>query len=240
MITGILTWTNETGRTSYPLQPNQAVTNDVIVDARFVQFDGFIPVLQSILVGASTLTLTIQFDLLTLQVVYEQSSFTAGTKHLTIYDNENSYNKRYLGRIVFGDGVNDLWNNRVSQLLTIGVPFTPNVVRSVPSGCGLFTLGGRFGALEFAGDPDVNAVFFTTSPDDNWVAFNAVGNFMLPGSPPSPALKLLNLVAPIDNNITIGTNDIIKVTPTGATTLAISLIGNTSNTVDSIVSTLAS
>jgi hypothetical protein len=240
MVTGILSYQNELGRTHYPLQPNTSVINNLIVDATLIQFDGFVPVLQSILVSATDLTITIQFDLLTLSFTYLQSSYTAGVRHVSIYDNLNSYNKRYLGRIVFGDGVVDLWNNKVSQLLTFGVPFIPSVVRSVPSTAGLFSLQGRFGTIELLGDPSMDSMFFTTNPSDNWIAFNGVGHFKLPDAPPSPALKLLNLVAPVDNNIFLGSNDIIKVSTQGGGGLSISLVGNTSVAADSIATTMSS
>ncbi len=238
MVTGVLTWHNENGRSDYPLTANDAVIKNILVDACFVQFDNFIPVLNTILVSSTSLQITLTLDLLTLTVDYLKSSYTAGIRHINLYDNANNYNKRYLGRLVFGAGANDLWNNSSNQLFTFNVPFVSTTVRSIPSTDAVYSLNGRFGDIVFSRTDSDTAIFYNANPTASWITFNAVENNQLPEGT-APVLKLLNLVAPINNNVFIGYNDIIQLASTGAGTLNISVVSPDFTPTPSI-STLAS
>jgi hypothetical protein len=62
MSAGILAWQNENGLQHYPLVKD-TIVKDFIVDASFIQFDNFIPILHSIEVKANKILVTILFDL---------------------------------------------------------------------------------------------------------------------------------------------------------------------------------
>ena len=234
---GILNWQNENARTGYPLVNNELVRNNLIVDAAFIQFDGFVPTLQTIQVSATTLIVTVLFDIGSVSVNLNSSDFATGIRHISFYDNANNYNKRYLGRIVFGNGVYDLWSQSVSQILTFNVQFEASIVRSIPSASGVFSIGGFFGDLEFNGND--TSIFFNTHQSPNWITFNAVENHKLPSVAPL-VFKQINLVPPTNNNIYIGDNDVINITNAFDGSVLVSLVGNNSPPNTSIISSLAS
>ena len=56
-----LNWQNENSLSNFPLS-SYIEFRDFLVDARFVQFDNFTPVLNTITVDETSVTLTITFD----------------------------------------------------------------------------------------------------------------------------------------------------------------------------------
>ena len=56
-----LSWQNENALSSYPFSEDIDV-QDFIVDAKFVQFDNFLPILNYVLVERDRLNLTMTFD----------------------------------------------------------------------------------------------------------------------------------------------------------------------------------
>lgn len=229
MSIGILSWQNEHGLANYPFGAPHDV-RDLIVDAALVQFDGFLPILQTILVSSTDITLTIKFDLVTKSFTYLKSSFDSGVRHLSMYDGD-----RFLGRLVFGNGIQILWANYVSQLLSWNLEFLACVVRGIPSTDAVYAIDNKYGALIFTKTTDDKSVFYNVNTTLNSITFNAVLNNSITGT--STALKKLNLISPLNNNIFLASNDVIKVSPATAG-LNINLVGN-GLSASNIVPTLA-
>ncbi len=216
---GILEWTNEHSNGSYPLtQPINP--QDFIVDASFLQFDGFIPVLKSLSVRQGKATLVVLTDAGDISVVVDRpsSSFFPGTFV------ELRSATRYLGRLVFGQGLPALFSIYLDTTLRLNIPFVPSVVRGVPSNSGVYALAGYTGdvVVNTGESAEVRSLFFSTS--GNQVTWNAgwLGNQVT-----QQALKTLNGVTPINNAVFIEDSDLIKVEPQSGG-VSLSVIGSLS------------
>jgi hypothetical protein len=239
MIAGITPWQNDNGRSNYPLENNTAVIDNLIVDASFVQFDGYVPTLQSILVSSTDFTVYLLTDAGVIGTTFLLSDYQSGLRHMSVYDNANGYNKRYLGRLVFGDGANNLWNMSVANLFIFNVGFLTSTVRTIPSTSAIYSINGKFGAIEFGRTTSDTAIFYNVDPAEKWIAFNAVENHKLPASS-TPVLKLLNLMPPVNNNVFLGSNDVINIVNGAEGSVNIAVAGNNVTPNSSVITSLAS
>lgn len=195
---GILGWLNENGLSYYPMSKD-LIVSDLIIDANFVQFDGFIPILETIEVKPNKIILHIQIDT-GLVLVEILDSYTKGTG-VKIYQDT-----RYIGIVVVGTGYDTLKRLAINKVLTVNVPFLDIVVRSIPLAAGVFSIEGLTGALTFTKDDTIH--FAKTGNTIEWSAVALA-------TPPSSVvpLKSINLIAPEANNINIYDSDLIKITP---------------------------
>lgn len=204
---GILEWTNEHSVTNYPLS-KPLTPLDFIVDASFVQFDGFIPVLKTVTVRRTQLILVILTDAGEVQVVVNKpSSITFPGTAVVVRGGG-----RYLGVLTFGQGLVDIFVRYLDAVLKPNIPFVPSVVRGVNSKGGVYSLAGYSGDVEVTTGPTPKerALFFEQA--GNQVTWNAGWPGTLVDRVP---LKSLNKVLPIGNNVFIEDSDLIKITPTG-------------------------
>jgi len=230
---GVLQWTNENGLANYPLTAGIG-TQDFIVDASFTQFDGFVPVLVSILPTSVDIQLTFTFDFGSAEVKYTKAAFDAGINFIRIYS--DLVNSRYIGTITFGPGTDVFWQTKIGSLQTLNVPFIAGTVKSIPSSLGLFSLGGLFGPVTVSRPTTLGAeddtIFFNTLA--NVTTFNAVLHHAFLTTPPAKALKLLNEVGPLQevvngynystNAVTISNNDTVKFNTSSSGSLNVDLI----------------
>jgi hypothetical protein len=229
-----LNWQNENSLTGYPLN-TEIDPQDFIVDARFLQFDNFIPVLNYAQVNSSNIIFTITFDkeqVTTQPFLKSVYNMGASYRSLQIY---NSAQDRYLGNIVIGSGALTLWNTSVGRKITFNSPFAAQTVRSIPSTDAVYTLDTNYGNVTLGRTSDDKTIFYNAT--HNGVLFNAVTNnsiddFTING------LRKINLVSPVNNNITLAANDVIRVEAVNGASLKISL--NTNPTSTAVVPTLAS
>lgn len=207
----VLAWDNENTLSPYPLTKSFGY-DSLLIDANFVQFDSFIPVLKSIQLTDDSITLIINFDFVTKKLVYTISELVTPGATKTI-----KHNDRYLGTLVFGTGIGKFINSNGNQtLLTVNIPFLAHTVRSIPSKAGVFTLDDKYGNLTFLSD---NYISYDVT--DNDVTFNAVA---YPALSNEPYLKTLNSVGPTNNSVFIKNTDIIKVAG-DSSTVTVSLVG---------------
>ena len=206
---GILEWTNENSNSSYPLSQPFPL-QDFIVDATFVQFDGFVPVLKMITIeqGQATIVLTTDAGDVPVVVSCPPVSYFPG------YAVEFRSGERYLGQLVFGQGLVTLFTMYLNTVLKPNIPFVPSVVRGVSSHSGVYAIAGYVGNVNvYTGpSPQNRTIFFGIA--GNQVTWNAgwLGNQIQ-----QVPLKTLNGVLPVEgtNALFIEDSDLIKVTPQG-------------------------
>lgn len=213
-----LDWENQNAVSAYPFTQD-APFNNVVVDASFQQFDNFIPTFNYILVSSTFITVNVTYDTGTNNFVLQQSDYASGINFIRLFDGT-----RYIGRITFQDGVNSLWNTYVGQKIVFNLSFVATTVKSISSACGVFSISKLHGNVSFTKGSSDNNIFFNSG--SNFITFNAVGNNQLPSSPTIKALKLLNLMAPINNNVFISSSDVIQINGDGIGSLNISLVGS--------------
>lgn len=219
--TGILSWQNETGLINYPLIGQVGVSN-FIVDANFIQFDNYIPTLNTVVVTSADIKLTITFDLEVVTITVLNLGFVDG--HVEkIYGTSG----RYLGKIIFGTGAFTLWNNFNNQTITVNVPFVSTVVQSIPTTAGVYSIDGVIGDVVIGLDTNM-----FVGQTGQLLVLNSVG---LPTTGSSPALKTINGVAPINNNIYIEDSDLIKIGTTSNTVVNFSTVVSDLTTVSNIL-----
>ncbi len=208
----VLSWTNETALTPYPLVKSFGY-DGLFIDANFIQFDGFVPVLNTIKVADDNIEITITFDSGPQVLVYTISSVSVIGTTKYVYDGD-----RYLGTLVFGNGVGRFLNNKGNQVtLAINIPFLSHTTKSISSTAGVYSIDGKYGNLQFTSDENINY-----EVDAGDITFNAIA---LPAVVNTNYLKTLNSVGPLDNSVFIKNTDIVKVT--GSTpTVTISLVGS--------------
>jgi hypothetical protein len=259
----VLPWQNENSLTSYPLV-YPLDYDGFIVDASFIQFDYFVPILNSIFVGPDYMEVTITFDSGEVTQTYSESAYRAGIREIRFMERED----RYLGCITVGERTDFLWENFRGQRLVKNIPFLPTVVRSIPSKDAVYALDDIYGdvvfgietaestsfsnpnsfsyqnnfipGMSFENNAGGETIFYNFNTINNALVFNAVANHALPlEDAPVWALKRINLVPPVDNNLYLASNDLIKFSSVNNQKLQISLAGQ-SATGASIVPTLAS
>ena len=208
---GILEWTNEHSLSGYPLTRSFA-PNDFIVDASFVQFDGFVPVLKTLLVSQTKIVLTITTDAGDVAVPVSKpiSSYFPGQTVAVVAGD------RQLGYLVFGQGLPAIFSLHLDTLLKLNIPFSPGVVRGVSSRAGVFSITGYDQSVNIrTGDSATSrSIFFDLA--GNLVTWNAG---WLDSKDERTPLKTLNGMTPVNNAVFIQDSDIIKVTPQGDTVL---------------------
>lgn len=223
-----LSWQNENALANYPFAELQEI-QDLLVDARFVQFDGFIPILKQIRVDHDTITLSITFDYgEKTNIVLHKSTYMQGDayRNVRMYSEDKS---RYLGVLVFGLGAGTLWNDYVGRKLTYSSSFLPETVRSIPSKDAVYKLDDNYGDLELGRTDNDSTVFYNTSLELNAITLNAVGGHGVQAGQVKEGLRKINLVPPLHNNINLASNDVIKIRSLNGTSLTIDLVAGSSS-----------
>ena len=231
-------WRNENSLSGYPLvieTPYPAL----LVDAKFVQFDNFIPILSTVLVDAAKITLSIIFDYgkhTSIELTAAAYASGEASRHVRIYQPDTG---RYLGSLTFGTGAGDLWNSALGSLLTLNVLFSAETVLSIPKQDAVYTFDSNYGAVVLGRGENDTTIFYNTArvAGFNSITFNAVGGHSVNTNTiknvPSPGpqgLRKINLVSPVANNINLVSNDVVKVTPLNAASLSVGLAAGTPTT----------
>lgn len=219
--TGVLQWLNEHAKTDYPLENSIGYT-DFIVDASFVQFDNYIPVLKSIVGTITDLTLSIQFDKEKLDIVLAKESFVANNGiRITGTDT------RYLGTIVFGPGTLDVFTELVGLTKKYNQPFAATTVTSINSNAGVYTIEDVWGdvTISTGESQTTQEIFFQLS--GNTVVWNAVGLPEIPTVDFVP-LRSINGVHATNHAVFFQDTSIIHVEP-GSFAITFSLVGDSNN-----------
>lgn len=207
---GVLEWTNENGLSGYPLV-EPFVLPDFIVDASFTQFDGFIPIFKSVVVGVASLAIVLTTDVGDISAVIPKPlpSYFPGAFSVAVVAGN-----RQLGFLTFGQGLAAIFVDYANITLTPGISFHSSVVRGVNSSAGVYLIEGYTG--------DVNIFTGITKPEQS-LFFDIAGNTVtwnagsLPVASAAVPLKTLNGITPLSNAIFIEDSDIIKVTPVNDT-----------------------
>jgi hypothetical protein len=221
-----LSWQNENALSSYPFDKDLE-PQDFIVDASFIQFDNFVPVLNYCYVADEQIDLSFTFDFGTLETVsFLRDQYDSGAfyRHLRIHQ---PLNNRYLGTVVFGIGANTLWEQSKGQRLVFNQKFSSTTVKSIPYKDAVYLFDSIYGNVSLGRTSEDRAIFYNASEELNAITFNAVGGHSVTEdieNGASEGLKQINLVKPLHNNINLASNDIIKITPTNAVSLEISLV----------------
>lgn len=210
MTNGILPWLNENAKGPYPLSGDIGV-RDLIVDASFIQYNNFIPVLKKLVVDSVGITFTIQFDKEIITFVKLAEGSDVGDS-IRLYGSEG----RYLGVVVFGAGVASSVINKAGLVVSTGIPFEACTVLSISKNSGVHSIESLFGDLSVL---STTSVFFGIDTDidtgDPIVDFNAVSTPDAPDALVIP-LKTLNGVGPVLNNINLLDSEVIKITPSSS------------------------
>jgi hypothetical protein len=222
-----LGWQNENALSSYPFTFD-IFQQDLLVDARFVQFDDFLPILNSVVVNPDNLIFEISFDfgvktgITLLKKVYALGS---AYRSVRIYTPDGS---RYLGVITAGIGAEVLWDNYVGRKFAPTASFCTDTVRSVPSKDAVYLFDSNYGDIELSRTAGDKTIFYNVSSDLNSITFNAVTGHSVDGLQPQ-GLRRINLVPAFNNNINLASNDIIKFTALNNNSLDVSLVSGTSS-----------
>jgi hypothetical protein len=230
-----LSWHNEHALTSFPFQtPNEF--ESLFVDAAFVQFDNFIPRLKNIKFSDDYLRLIILFDS---GEITGQLSKNSPNPHLRFYENAS----RFLGVVTFGSGLLDFWEKYLGQEIKIDLSFNAHLVRSIPLKDAVYTLDGLYGVIKFDSLDDSSTaitmpggnintvstgktVFYNLDALNENITFNAVKNHHIYSSSKTiKPLKKINLVKPVDNNIYLSSNDVVKFNSLNNKRLEVSVAG---------------
>lgn len=235
-----LNWQNENGLSSYPFDSDLEV-QDFIVDARFVQFDNFIPKLNYIYIDLAKIDISITFDYGEANLTFLKSQYIQGDayRNIRIYQPSNN---RYLGSIVFGLGAETLWQQYSGQKIIHDVYFSADTVRSIPSKDAVYLFDSSYGNISLGRTAADTTIFYNTSEELNAITFNAVSGHSVDESSESGnsrGLKQINLVKPLHNNINLASNDVIKITPINTSSLQISLVAGSKASTFSIPSLIA-
>jgi len=221
----VIEWENEHALSAYPFTVD-APLNNVIVDASFQQFANFVPLINYIEVSSTFLTINLTYDTGTSNFVLQQADYLAGLNYIRL-----TVGTRYIGRITFADGVNTLWNNYVGEKVIYNLLFVASTVRSINEQAGVFYLNNLFGNIVLSSSSTDETVFFNTNNDiyKNFITFNAVGNHKFPLTTSFQALKKINLMSPVNNNIFIASSDVIQISGDGIGSLNVTLVGSQPN-----------
>jgi hypothetical protein len=206
----VLSWNNESGLSPYPLVKSFGY-DDLIIDANFIQFDNYVPILQTIIASDDIFQFTIKFDNLIKTIIVNKLDLL-GTPH-TVLIKEST---RYLGKIVLGTNAANLYDELANRTLTLNIAFLSFLVKSIPSTAGVYKLQSNFGELAITSDD-----YIWYNQTNNNVEFNAVAYDQHTND---TYLKSVNSVLPIDNSLYIQDSETIKITP-GNSTFTVSLRG---------------
>jgi hypothetical protein len=210
----ILTWNSETSVSPYPLEKSIGVDN-LIIDANFVQFDDFVPILKNVSVSNDTFLITIQFDQVLKTISIEKSLLTGAAYTVVIRDGV-----RYLGKLVLGPEAANIYQDLVNKTLVQNVRFLSIVVRSIPSNAGVYSIAKLFGDLEFVATDNVSYAV-----DGQDVTIDAIS---IPAEI-SSYLKTINSIGPVNNNIALKDSETVKISIGSSSTVVFSLVGNSAS-----------
>lgn len=201
---GITEWRDERKFDSYPLaQPYPF--QGLILDAKFVQFDGYVPVLTKISLAEGNVTLTIKYD--TNEVLIEVNYITGGGT-ANIYDVTEGW--RYIGTIVCdSDECVRLLTALPSQQLSLNIPFHPSTVHSIPSNTGVYSIAKATGdPLQLVSIDDL--ISFSVDQSQNKLSLHAN---CPPGETTSTIhpIRTINGVPPVNNSVQISPSEVIKI-----------------------------
>lgn len=238
--TTVLSWQNENTLRNHPFTQFVDLAG-FIVDASFVQFDGFKPVLNYVQVANSSMELSVQFDYGEHLVTVEKSSLESSSSFpLRMHATDRAGdNVRYLGCIVFGASARDVFERFVGQKLILAATFCTSLTRSIPSKDAVYSFDSMFGDVSLSRTVSDHCLFYNINSSYNSLTYNAVSNHRYDPSRRVTALKQLNLVKPVNNNIFIASNDVVKVEPVGGAAINISLVTSTAPGQSLLPTTLA-
>ena len=143
---GITEWQNN--QTDYPLK-SAGKLSGIFCDASFVQFDGFIPILNSVSIVSDKL-----------QMVFTMDDGTQTFEPL-IADISQGYkyrlrsNNRYYGVVVFGRSIDSIISGVYGASITAGYRFESCTVRSIDSTNGVYSLQGNYGDVSITFDKNI-------------------------------------------------------------------------------------
>lgn len=214
---GTLPWLNENSLTTYPLTSSFGY-NGFLVDASFVQFDNFIPVLSEFSVDDNQIVISVAVDTGTIVSYVAISDLAIQGYTQKLYDNT-----RYVGSLVFGITAYSLvTGNMANQTFkNLNIPFLSNTVKSIPTDGGVYNIQGKFGALTLTNTD--NTFFYSVTGQDL-----VIGAIAYPELKDENILKSINSVLPQSNNLYLLDNQVIKYKSTGSSELEIGLVGSSS------------
>jgi len=223
----VLNWQNENTLTHYPFSEELAHAG-VIVDANFIQFDSFIPVLNYITVDSDRLTFAITLDfgqLTNAQILKSVYLADDATKVVNLY---NADSTRFVGSLSIGIGALELWKNYTGQKLTYNKAFDPSVVKSIPSKDAVYTLDGLYGDVVLSRTTADSTVFYNcvNNAQERYMVFNAVAGHQIDPIQRN-GLRKINLVRPLNNNINLAANDVLKFNSINNAALSVALVSGT-------------
>lgn len=213
----ILEWGNEHSLSGYPLMEKWEIL-DLLLDARFIQFDDFVPVWKSLSVTQTSAVFTVSsyFGDATCEI----PKTTATDVDASLFSSSGIY----IGRLVFGPGLAGLFRDYANYSSKLNLQFCPSTVLSIPTKAGVYSIAGQYGNVKInSGSATVDqTVFFDVNTPANQVTWNAA---YLPLEQLAPALKTLNQKAPVNNNLIIQDSELLKLKPIGSG-LEVALIGS--------------
>lgn len=220
-----LNWQNESELGDYPFVSG-VEPKGLIVDAAFIQFDNFLPTLVSITIDTERIIVTLTCDQETVEASMYKEVFMLGLgyRNVRVYSKDSS---RYLGTLAFGEETSNIWTTYLGRVFSYSTPFLQSVVKSIPLNDAVYKLDDSYGDVLLSRTVDDSSIFFNASSntDYNSVTFNAVQGHAVPStSSRVTALKQINLVRPIKNNINLLSNDVIKFSPLNGASLSIDLV----------------
>lgn len=194
----ITEWPNEHRADDYPLTAPFKIQS-LFVDAHFIGFDNALPILRSIVVGTSSLTINLRYVTdMAIDVVYDEL-ITGDVYVIPVTD---------IGRLILSvAGVYELETQYMGQTLTANIEFSPLTVDSLDSESGVYGINSKTGAITF--DATIQATTENPRPL-SVLCFDAVSGqintalvsaIYTPSAP--PFLKTINGMRGKDNNYTI-------------------------------------
>lgn len=235
-VIGIKDWRNEHAGTGYPLLGLLPV-KDFIVDASFIQLDGFIPILVSVSITGNNITLVIRLSGINQEVLIPHADYTDGLSNRIFNSSDNTY----IGTLVYGAGVNELFNNFVGETWRVNLSFAASTVIPLSSKNGVYSINNKYGDLNIATGIALSPTMVVNKEkneyartiyhkiDGNIIQWSAVA---VPDVFRTPKLKTINNHAPLNNDIDIREMGVINILPV-AGGLDLSVI-NSNNIVSSI------
>ena len=224
----VLNWQNENSLSNFPLV-SYIEFRDFLVDASFVQFDNFIPVLNTVTVNENSVTLTITFDYgINDSITLSRQTFieNANNSNIRLYTPAND---RYIGVLSFGPGTLDLFKTHVGRTLALDMSFSPDTVKSIPLQDAVYTLDGLYGNLSLGRSDTDDSIFYNVAGTKKTIVLNAVKYHEITDTSKKQGLRKINLVPPLDNNINLSANEVLRVTPNSSKSLTISLLSGSPN-----------
>ena len=212
---GILEWTNENSLSAYPLT-KRIEPADFIVDASFLQFDGFTPVLKTVTVTSSKLTILLLTDAGEVSVSVNRPTSSYFPGYAVAVDSGD----RHLGYLVFGQGLVTVFATYLDATLRLNIPFSPSVVRGVSSKAGVYSLEGFYGevVISTGEDPAEQTIMLKdvgdTYPGEGYAEMEWSAGSLGKYHDQQPLLSL-NGVSPLDNALFLHESEVIKISPHG-------------------------